>query len=208
MADIKLNKTELKRQKSILEQLTKYLPTLQLKKQQLQMEVDTATAAIDELNKKIEALQNDAGSLAPFLTEATGINVCELSAYKNVVTEMENIAGVDVPVFKSIEFLDVEYSLFMTPPWVDNAMTVLRELVKLREEKKTLIKKKSLLYEELRQTTIKVNLFEKRMIPQCKENIRVIKIFLGDLEIAAICNAKIAKGKLIQKAKKSREVTA
>ena len=56
-----------------------------------------------------------------------------------------------------------------------------------------------LLCEELRQTSIKVNLFEKRMIPQCKENIRKIKIFLGDQEVAAICNAKIAKGKLKKK---------
>ena len=59
--------------------------------------------------------------------------------------------------------------------------------------------KQDLLSEELRQTNIKVNLFEKRMIPECRENIRRIKIFLGDQEIAAICNAKIAKDKLKRK---------
>lgn len=37
------------------------------------------------------------------------------------------------------------------------------------------------------------------MIPECRENIRKIKIFLGDQEIAAICNAKIAKDKLKRK---------
>ena len=38
----------------------------------------------------------------------------------------------------------------------------------------------ALLHEELRTTSQRVNLFEKVKIPECRENIRVIRIFLGD----------------------------
>jgi len=50
--------------------------------------------------------------------------------------------------------------------------------------------------EELRTTTQRVNLFEKKLIPELRENIRKIKIFLGDEETAAVGRAKLAKGKL------------
>jgi V/A-type H+-transporting ATPase subunit D len=51
----------------------------------------------------------------------------------------------------------------------------------------------------LRTTTQRVNLFEKKLIPELRENIRRIKIFLGDDETAAVGRAKLAKGKLVQK---------
>ena len=47
--------------------------------------------------------------------------------------------------------------------------------------------------EELRTTSQRVNLFERVKIPECKENIRVIKIFLGDEQTAAVVRGKIAK---------------
>ena len=49
--------------------------------------------------------------------------------------------------------------------------------------------------EELRQTSQRVNLFEKVKIPQCKEAIRVIKIALGDEQTAAVTRGKIAKSR-------------
>jgi V/A-type H+-transporting ATPase subunit D len=118
---------------------------------------------------------------------------------ERIETELENVAGVDVPIFKNLVFEPFEYSFFIKPIWVDIAYEELRKMVVEREKLKIIRNRIKLLSEELRQTSIKVNLFEKRMIPQCKENIRKIKIFLGDQEIAAICNAKIAKDKLNRK---------
>ena len=202
MAEIKLNKTELKQQKNLLDQLRKYLPTLQLKQQQLQVEVDTLTPVIEEINNRILKLKTGVEGWAELLTEKEDFVIYELAVVDRVLTELENIAGVDVPVFEKVEFQKVEYSLFMTPIWVDQARDIMRDIVSLREEMRVIVKKQELLAEELRQTNIKVNLFEKRMIPECRENIRKIRIFLGDQEIAAICNAKIAKEKLDRKARK------
>lgn len=207
MAEIKLNKTELKQQKNLLDQLRKYLPTLQLKQQQLQVEVDSLTPVIEEVNNRILNLKTGVEGWAELLTEKEDFVIYELAVVSQVVTDLENIAGVDVPIFEKVEFKKVDYSLFMTPIWVDQARETIRDIVSLREEVRVIVKKQELLAEELRQTNIKVNLFEKRMIPECMENIRKIRIFLGDQEIAAICNAKIAKEKLDRKARKRVEIS-
>ena len=53
-----------------------------------------------------------------------------------------------------------------------------------------------LIANELRVTTQRVNLFEKVKIPECSENIRVIQIYLGDQQTAAVGRSKIAKRKM------------
>ena len=45
-------------------------------------------------------------------------------------------------------------------------------------------------------TTQRVNLFEKVKIPECRENIRRIGIYLGDMDTSAVVRSKIAKSKL------------
>lgn len=199
MSAIKLNKTELKVQKNLLAQLTKYLPTLQLKKQQLQAEVENTKNIESSILAEIKKRKDFVSNWAVVLSQKLTINVYQMVEIEEIITETENIAGVDVRVFKDLKFKPFEYSFFIKPVWVDRAYEELRAIVVEREKLKIIRERMELLAEELRQTSIKVNLFEKRMIPQCKENIRKIKIFLGDQEVAAICNAKIAKGKLKKK---------
>jgi len=199
MTAIKLNKTELKTQKTLLDQLTKYLPTLQLKKQQLQAEVETIKNYEAKVMAGIEKKKNEISKWSVLLSQKLTVNVYQMVQVEEVITEVENIAGVDVPVFQIVAFKEFNYSFFIKPIWVDRAKKDLRALVMERERLKVVRKRMEIIAEELRQTSIKVNLFEKRLIPQCKENIKKIKIFLGDQEIAAICNAKIAKDKLKKK---------
>ncbi len=199
MAEIKLNKTELKNQKTLLAQLSKYLPTLQLKKQQLQAEVETMRNKVGALESEMNELKESLKPWCILFSQKLTTNIFSFLQIEKVVRGHENIAGVEVPVFKEIDFKDVKYSFFMMPVWFDRGLDELKKVINLRERLKVAGERLDLLEEELRQTNIKVNLFEKRMIPECRENIRKIKIFLGDQEIAAICNAKIAKDKLKRK---------
>ncbi len=199
MAEIKLNKTELKKQKVLLNQLTKYLPTLQLKKQQLQVECDGIRNVVEKIESDLLKKKDSISSYAILFTEKLTLSIEDYITVVQVDSGIENIAGVDVPLFKAVIFDERSYSYFITPVWFDNAVIDLKELISIKEKARLTRKRLELLEEELRQTTIKVNLFEKRMIPKCKENIKKIKIFLGDQEIAAICNAKIAKDKLKKK---------
>jgi len=90
------------------------------------------------------------------------------------------------------------------PLWVDRALEDLRALVAILEEIKVLEKGISILRQELRITTQRVNLFEKVKIPEAEENIRVIKVYLGDQMANAVGRSKIAKKKL----EKAEEVVA
>ncbi len=59
MAKIKLTKTELKAQTDALKRYQRFLPMLQLKKQQLQSEIASITAKADDVSAKEKAVRSD-----------------------------------------------------------------------------------------------------------------------------------------------------
>jgi len=195
MPKIKLTKGELKRQRDALRQYERYLPTLQLKKQQLQLEILQQQNLLSERrhaeSKKRESIKTWAGLLAE-----PGINIKQWLISERVITATKNVAGVDLPVFQSADFTAADYDLFATPLWVDFAIEVFRSLVSLEEEIKTLEKGMDILRHELRITTQRVNLFEKVKIPEAMEAIRLIKIYIGDQMANAVGRSKIAKRKI------------
>jgi len=193
MTKVKKTKNELKTQREALARFHRFLPTLELKKQQLQKEVRPAEAGLRELQEREEAvwmglrpwvgLLHSADELLPFVRLA------------DVATGSANIAGVTVPVYEAVTFVAAEVDYFATPAWLDDAVDVLRELVSIAVERTVLERQRQLLAEELRITAQRVNLFEKVMIPRAQEVIRVIQISLGDAQTAGVARAKIAKGK-------------
>lgn len=195
MAKIKFTKSELKRQRDALRQYERYLPTLQLKKQQLQIESMRLGALLGKKRNDIETKTNAAQSWAGLLA-TPAVNMRPLLAPQQIVTETRNIAGADVPVFRQAKFILAEYDLFTVPLWVDTAVEVLRELVSLREEIAVLEKAGQMIKQELRITTQRVNLFEKVKIPEARESIRRIKIYIGDQIANAVGRSKTAKKKL------------
>lgn len=198
MAKIKLTKGELKKQRDALKQYLRYLPTLQLKKQQLQMEILRQAFILEERGHIEEVKRNAIEVWAGLLTTEAGINLADFLKPKNVILGAKNIAGVDLPVFERIEFPAAEYDLFSTALWVDAALELLRELESLRKEIAVLKEQISILRQELRITTQRVNLFEKVKIPEAEEAIRLIKIYLGDQMANAVGRSKIAKRKIEQ----------
>lgn len=197
MAKIKHTKNELKAQRDALKRYQRYLPTLMLKKQQLQMEVRGVEARIEEHRQRETAL---ADRLAPWVRLfSEPYDVASLVRLREVRTSTGNIAGVAIPLLEAVEFDRSLPDLFETPPWVDDGRAVLEEMIRLRIERRVLEEQLRALRDELRTTTQRVNLFEKVKIPETKEHIRVIRIFLGDQMTAAVSRAKIAKGKSSEK---------
>lgn len=195
MAKIKFTKGELKRQRDALKRFARYLPILQLKKQQMQLEIQRVR---QRLNQKTEDLEKSGNHISKWagLLEEPGDYVAAWIKPKSIITSGFNIAGVDIPVFEKIEFEEEEYDLFLTPLWVDTAIVSLRKFIALLEEKKVLNKQLEILTGELRITNQRVNLFEKVKIPECGENIRRIRIYLGDQQASAVGRSKIAKKKI------------
>lgn len=197
MAKIKYTKNELKAQRDALTRFTRYLPTLQLKKQQLQMELRGLEAQIAEKREEEEKARADLSAWVKLFSEPF-----DFSPYiqvQNIERSTGNIAGVAIPIFGSISFVEETPDLFETPAWVDAGVDLLRQLIRLRVERQIIEEQHRLLSIELRTTSQRVNLFEKVKIPEAKENIRRIRIFMGDQQTAAVARSKIAKGKSVEK---------
>ncbi len=193
---IKLTRPELKRYRDRLMRFQRYLPMLKLKQQQLQVTLRTvaerrreAEKAADEATEKIERYSS-------VLRDFPGMPLRKLATAQEVRTSMRNIAGVEIPVLDEVVFPEAEYSLFATPAWVDQALSDMREKARRRAAVEVLCEEEAVLQRELSRTIQRVNLFEKVVIPQCREAIRRIRIKLGDEMTAGVGRAKIAKGKL------------
>lgn len=192
---VKLTKGELKRQRDALKQYLRYLPTLQLKKQQLQLEILNQLAALEDRKRSLSAKMSAQEAWSGLLSEPE-VDLKPWITAQEVARGAKNIAGVDVPVFQQVKFLPEEYDLFITPLWVDAAIPALRAITSLGEEIKVIEKGIQILRHELRVTTQRVNLFEKVKIPEAEENIRRIKIYIGDQMANAVGRSKIAKRKI------------
>jgi V/A-type H+/Na+-transporting ATPase subunit D len=198
MAKIKYTKNELKKQKDQLKRFKRYLPTLVLKKQLLQMEIRNVEMQINEKSRQRERINAELMSWVHVFGE--NLNVAELVKVKETDMETANIAGVDIPLFNGVIYENMPYDLMFYPLWVDAGVQKLKELFSADMELTILKKQAELLGEELRITTQRVNLFEKVKIPDTKENIRRINIFLGDQQTAAVVRGKLSKNKLVREA--------
>jgi len=193
---IRLTRPELKRQRDMLGRYERYLPMLKLKQQQLQVTVREVAHRIRTAEQALAAARARFASYQAVMAQRAGVDVHRLAAPEAVATETHNVAGINVPVFKSVAFAVVDYSLFATPPWVDRALADLRDVNRARAEVDVLQQQHDILQRELTKIIQRVNLFEKIKIPEALEAIRVIRIHLGDEMTAAVGRAKIAKAKL------------
>lgn len=196
MAEIKLTKNALRAEQKKLNQLDKYLPTLQQKKALLQLEVNEARAEIEHLRVQYRIARQTVDAYSALFSDVESIDISEAAKVLKVKKRFENIAGVEVPYYEGIEFVEFDYSLFEAPAWVDGAILGLRQVAASKEQAAVAEEKKTALEKELREVSIRVNLFEKILIPRCQVNIKKIKVFLGDQELSAVSQAKVAKGKI------------
>ena len=194
MGKIKFTKTELKKQQDEKKQFERFLPTLQLKKQQLQGEIAGIVAKAEAVSAKEQSVRRSLEAWVGLFASGEDL-LGGLVTVKEVKTSKANIAGVEIPVFDGIEAEVSPIDLWATPAWVDDAVSALTEVLALQCERAVLQRQRDLVAEELRTTSQRVNLFEKVKIPACRENIRVIKIAIGDEQTAAVTRGKIAKSR-------------
>jgi V/A-type H+-transporting ATPase subunit D len=100
-----------------------------------------------------------------------------------------------VPAVDSVEVEVAAYSPLVRPHWVDAVADRLRDAIRARLELQVAEKRVAALDVAVTRTSQRVNLFEKVLGPQAKENIKRIMVALGDAERAAVVNAKISKNK-------------
>lgn len=190
---MKRTKNELKIQRDALKRFTRFLPTLQLKKQQLQAEIRTVM-----LRKNRVEAEMDAENAA--LAEWIGLFAEPFNAEEFLkITAFElgegNIAGMAIPVLKKL-VIEMIPPAHTTPLWYDDAVLFFEKMLRLRAEAAVIEEQWNRLSHELRVTSQRVNLFEKVKIPEAKNNIRIIRIYLGDQQTAAVARAKRIRQKM------------
>ncbi len=198
MAKLKLTKNELKVQKDALKMYQRYLPTLTLKKQQLQAEIRVIEANAKAVRQqKVDLEKNFDTWIAVFSEEsAFPENVVTV---RNIRKGFGNIAGVAIPTYEGADFSRGDYDLYETPLWVDIAATHMEKAIELDLEAEVLEEQVRLLQKELLTTSQRVNLFEKVKIPEAQENIKKISIYMADQQVSAVVRSKISKKKIAQR---------
>jgi V/A-type H+/Na+-transporting ATPase subunit D len=194
-----LSKSSLSVQSRALKTFERYLPSLDLKRRQLIAERAKAARVVDAREEEIAALRRLVEQGLPMGSNEE-VNIAGLGRILRLELSEENIMGVRLPHLQRIELEQADYGLLAKPEWVDNFAWRLAEMLELRVRIQLERQRLALLDEAVRTITQRVNLFDKVLIPQTRNNIRRIRIFLADGERAAVVRAKIAKGKRAREA--------
>ena len=194
MARLQLNKSSLAREAKHLRTYQRFLPSLDLKRQQLTAERSKAARALAATRKEIEAFRRSVGRELPMLANRD-VDLSELVTVTGVELGSENLVGTTLPVLQHVAMETRPYAYLAKPHWVDNAAAMLRHMLELRIRVQVEARRLALLEEAVKTITQRVNLFDKVLIPKAKSNIKRIKIYLSDEEMAAVVRSKISKRK-------------
>ena len=195
---VKLTKNELKKQKDDLKRFNRYLPTLKLKQQQLQSMLQKILQQIGILQKQYQEYVLSIDEWIAVFGDSNASLIEDYIENTRLEVEVQNIAGVDVPIYKELFVQLVDYDIYTTPYWLDDGILSLIDVLKIAAEIEVLQRQYIKIEQELRTTIQRVNLFEKVKIPDTKHNIRVIQIYLGDQQTASVVRGKITKGRIVE----------
>ncbi len=194
MVSLALNKSSLKSQRDQLNTFQRFLPALDLKRQQLSLELKKAEQALLGRRREIDVFSASLEGLLRLI----GADSTDWSGYvkvRSVKIDERNVLGVKLPRLQAVEFEVEPYPTLATPFWLDALVECVQRIGALRIRKRIDQQCVVRLARAVRQITQRVNLFEKVLIPNARENIHRIEIYLADAERAAIVRSKIVKGK-------------
>ena len=194
MATIALSKSSLQQQRDRLRLFERFLPSLELKRQQLTAEYKKAMQVLVEAQQGADQASRSLSALLPILGSSS-MKLSGLVRIRRIDIVEEDVLGLRLPTLRDVEFDTADYSLLATPFWVDDLVTCLKEVATYRIRLQVYHERVARMQGAVRRIAQRVNLFEKVLIPNAKRNIARIQIFLSDVERAAVVTSKIAKAK-------------
>jgi V/A-type H+-transporting ATPase subunit D len=204
MGTLALSKSSLKIERDRLKTFQRFLPSLDLKRQQLMVEFKNAEKALGATRQEIEQFAASLEGLLPLLG-AAAMNLSGYVELRAVGIGEENVLGIKLPVYQDVEFSAEEYSTFAKPFWVDTLVDSVQRMSELRIREQIDRERVARLNEAVRRITQRVNLFEKVLIPSARKNIHRIGIHLADAERAAVVRSKMVKAKHQREASLQRQ---
>lgn len=189
---IKLNKISLRDQKQKLALYKRFLPALEARKQQFLMQLAIIRREIRQQNRAQATMLEEIATWSALLRDMEGLLRYHLTI-RQVRLGRRNVAGIRIPVFEEVVFAEPAYSVFATPFSFETVVARLRAAIALREEVVVLHEQERILSEGIRKTSQRINLYEQRLIPGCKQAVRRITVYLQDQQAAAVGVAKVAQ---------------
>lgn len=189
---IKLNRITLREQKQKLLLYERFLPALEARKQQFLMQLAIIRKEIGEQRSAMDKKLEEIALWSPLYWNILTVLPFFISL-REIRRHVKNVAGLKVPVFEEVIFDDPPYSLFATPYSFDEVLAKTREVISLREYIRILKEQEGILLAGFRKTSQRINLYEQRLIPDCRKIIRKVTVYLQDQQAAAVGVAKVAK---------------
>jgi len=197
MARLAYSKASLSKESAKLKRYKQFLPSLDLKRQQLAVERKKALHAQRQTELEIEQCYQKSAEMLPMLADKS-IHVQNLVKISEVEMAEENIVGVHLPLLKNLKIDVQDYSLFTEPHWVDQLVVQLKIMLRLKMQQQIEKQRVASLTEAVKKVTQRVNLFDKVLIPKAQQDIRKIRIYLSDMERAGVVRAKSTKQKRLR----------
>lgn len=199
MARLQLNKSSLAREQTQLKSYERFLPSLDLKRQQLMAERAKAREDVQRLQDEVQELAQKVGEKLPMLAQQ-GVDLDGLVELKDYKVKEANVVGVKMPALDRIEVTVRPYSYLAKPHWVDAAARLLHDMIEARLRVNVAEERVKIFDKAVATITQRVNLFEKVLIPRARANIKKIRIYLSDEQMQAVVRSKISKRKHAQEA--------
>jgi Archaeal/vacuolar-type H+-ATPase subunit D len=192
------NKTSLQHLEKQLKMRLRSLPTIKSKESALRVEVKRTKEEVRELELQLEEGIRSYENMLALWKEFRP----DLIKVKDVSIQTRKIAGVMVPLLRDIDFEIKSYSLFNSPSWYADGLSLLKTLATTGIEAEFAQVKLELLEHARKKTTQKVNLFEKVQIPGYQDAIRKVKRFMEDEESLSKSSQKIMRANQEKRKKK------
>lgn len=198
MSRLSFSKASLHKEGAQLKRYRQYLPSLDLKRQQLIAERTKASDLLEQTKQQIEACRKTVEQQLPMLSDEQ-IDLTGLVTIKSVTFTEQNVVGIKLPLIDNLEISLCSYSFLTKPHWVDQVVVQLKMMLELQLKLKINQQRLDILQLAVKKVTQRVNLFDKVLIPRARDNISKIRIYLSDAERASVVRAKITKQKRLKK---------
>lgn len=194
MAQLTLSKSTYLKEARKLANYKRYLPSLDLKRQQLMLEKNKARIRLLEVEEELQKLLDSSAHQLQMLGNEE-IQFADLVVVEEVDIAQQNLMGVNLPKLNTVHFKELDHGYLTQPHWVDLLVKRLRRAAELRLSQQIHQQRLQVLTLAVRKATQRVNLVAKVLIPETQRNMRKISIFLADNERAAVVRSKLAKKK-------------
>ncbi|MBN2718803.1 MAG: hypothetical protein JXX14_23355 [Deltaproteobacteria bacterium] len=189
---VQKNRVALSGMKKKRASLKKYLPVFEKQRAALNRMLQDEEQVFQKLRADRQQLLESIEPWVALFNDAE-VDISDFIRLKEVNTAQENIFGTTVPSFIGVVFdeFDIDYHYY--PFWVEEGILAVKKVVE-NDARLTVSRERT---ESIRrgyeQANQKVNLFDKKLIPETEQAIGEIKTALDAQGVAAIVIAKSAK---------------